>query len=49
MNKADLEYLIKLVQTRSVADLQGRAIYDKLVKMYKEEVENEKNISIVDN
>ena len=42
MNKADLEYLIKLVQTRSVADLQGRVIYDKLVEMYKNEVENEK-------
>ena len=42
MNKADLEYLIKLVQKISVADLQGRAVYDKLVEMYKEEVENEK-------
>jgi len=42
MNKAELEYLIKYLQKVSVADLQGRVVYDKLVKMYKEVCENEK-------
>ena len=40
-NTQDLEYLAKIMQGRSVADLQGRVVYDKIVEMHKKLIEDE--------
>ena len=52
-NTQDLEYLVKIMQGRSVADLQGRVVYDKIVEMHKKLIEEQNDekadISLIDN